>query len=376
MASRKRVKSAARKEEIAAARVESEKTAVEPAKEECSPENEAISITAVVDAGAETEDFGKMDEALRRYAADCPEQLVFTEPRRKDSVSLCVICGLLCLVLFAQILQAAQVIRYGAEFAGETTLFLVWMVIFCALDILVIAKCVSDDRFGRRYEKYCQLLRNKKAALTEDLADYAKVSEERVISDLARAVKMRLLPQGNFGKDHAVIFLSNAGFKDYQDSQAVYDGYYDHLIKEYRKENGRPDEAEHLLAAGREFSEKLRSEEAGLKDKKFTAAIDETRNLAETVFREADIYADSTDLIVLFSEYYFPSVETLIKRYRDLDTKEPGKDEAAQAKWHLISALSSVNMAYQKMHLDFRIYKEDRDIAFLRQYAAKTETQT
>lgn len=316
-------------------------------------ESRAQAIGAIIDEGTAEDDFQKMNACLSEHGSGSSEIFAFTDSHRAGNIIVSLIFVFLGLVLIPEITEAGEVITYSEKFAAGAEEHLAWLIIMLAIDIIVILKCIFGSGFERRYRKYYDLLKYKQVVLTADLADFAKVSERNVISDMKKAMKRGLLPQGYFGENYEIIFLTNASFQDYRDNYDARNAYYKKLISEYKSGSERPDKTAYLLESGREYLEKIGKESDILKNKIISSGIGEAGHMAEVVFRDADIYPEGDELLGIFVNDYFPAIEKILDMYSEVNSGQLKAENTALAKSELVSALRLVSNAYQKILFDF-----------------------
>lgn len=89
-----------------------------------------------------------------------------------------------------------ETMAYSDTFRMVALIGVVISAIVFVINILIIVKEFCQIRFSKRYNTYVKDLRFKNIELIDDLAVYSKAEPEKVIKDLNKAVRMKLIPQG------------------------------------------------------------------------------------------------------------------------------------------------------------------------------------
>lgn len=327
------------------------------------PTDEAKDIAKIVDEGIANENYEAMNERLEKIGIDTDrEDHVFIEHHLFRNVIITILAILLILFCLATINEATAVVRYSNTFKGIATTYIVCFIIFGFIDILLIRGCAREIRFDRRYQKYFYLLKYKSIVLTEELADYAKVPLKKVVSDIKLAIKRNYIPQGYFGKNNEVVFLSNRQYLDYKENYVAYNRYYEKLIDEYRRVGERPEEIQQLLDTGEDYIKKIHNDNDIIKDKTISDKLDEMERIVTVIFREVDIDPTNADKLGLLLNYYLPTTEKLLQTYIDLDERKIQGQNFAKAKSEIVSSLDTTNKAYQRI-LDSFFASREMDVS-------------
>lgn len=327
------------------------------------PTDEARNIAKIVDEGIADENFETMNKRLEKLGLNMDrEERVFIEHHKLRNTIVIILSFFLIFICVVTINEAVTVARYSNTFRATVSTYSISFIIFDFIDILIIRGCVREIEFDRRYQKYFYLLKYKSIALTEELADYAKVPFKKVISDIKIAIKRNYIPQGYFGKNNEVIFLSSRQYLDYKDNYAAYNRYYEKLIEEYRRVGERPEEIQQLLDTGEDYIKKIHDDNDIIKDKTISDKLDEMERIVTVIFREVDIDPTNANKMGLLLTYYLPTTEKLLQTYIDLDEKKIQGQNIAKAKSEIVSSLDTTNKAYQRV-LDSFFASREMDVS-------------
>lgn len=326
--------------------------------EKAAPLDQAKNIAQIVDDGIRDRNFGKMNSELGDMAEDAGREYVFTDyhPIRNRIIALAAIGFLIVLIVY--MVNAAMVIRYSYIYRTGAMAYLVCFLILCLADLLILRKCLVENRFETRYQKYYYLMKYKKIVLTEELADYVRVSEKQVIADITLAIRRDLIPEGYFGMDNELIILSSGQYREYQDHRIAYDQYYSKILDDYRRGVERPEEIQKILDTGEEYVRKIHEDNERIKDREISDRLDEMENTVNTIFREVDLDPGNADKLGMLLNYYLPTTEKLLQTYIDLDEKHVQSRNADKAKQEITDSLEATNKAYQRILDGFFVSRE------------------
>lgn len=328
-----------------------------------SPEITAKKIARIVDTGITNKNFEAMNSQLGKFEEEnVSEERIFNDQSKLLDIILIIFAGLFIAISLIEISEAIFVIKYSNSFRQTVFIYVVGFIILCIVNIFIIYVCTKEFRFKKRYQKYYYLMKYKNVVLTDELSDYAKVSSKRVITDIKTAIKKKLIPQGYFGKNNRVIFLSNKQYLDYKNNYTAYNRYYEKLIEEYKRIGERPEEIQNLLDEGKEYINKIHEDNELIKDKEISNKLNEMEHTVTVIFREVDIDPDNAEKMGLLLNYYLPTTEKLLQTYIDLSEKESYGQNIEKAKREIISSLDTTNKAYQRI-LDGFFTAREMDIS-------------
>ena len=183
-------------------------------------EKEAVSMTEEARTGKFSELEKRLDGMLDEHTER--QQYVFRENRITKAVIYVLLAagGIVSVVYFYFLLLCIGMLVYSDQFYAEAITGAAVMILMIVLNIYLVIRLVKQAKFNQRYEKYFNSLRFKNIESMEDLAVYAGVKKNQVIRDLKRAVKLRLIPQGHFGTEEAILLYLMSVLKSIKKSRA------------------------------------------------------------------------------------------------------------------------------------------------------------
>lgn len=134
--------------------------------------------------------------------------------------------GVLSIIYFYYFYMCMGTLIYSNEYKGYAAVEITIILILLALNMMFVRKMIQQSGFNARYNQYYTDLRFKNIEIIDDLVSYTKISDEKIVTDLQKAVKDKLIPQGHFGTDNIIFMTSDEIYERYKNKQAVYDQYY------------------------------------------------------------------------------------------------------------------------------------------------------
>ena len=253
-------------------------------------------------------------------------------------------------------------IVYSDTFRMSALMGILASVMVIVINAIVIAKKFCEMRFDKRYNTYIKDLRFKNIELIDDLAVYSKVKPEKVIKDLNKAVKMKLIPQGHFGKDNLIFIVSDKVYEKYKDKQAVYDRYYRKQVEERLRMKERTKELQAIMDQGQGYIDKIHESNDIIKDKIISQKLNRMENVVSMIFHEVDVNPQNADKLGMFMNYYLPTTEKLLEAYMEIDEKKITRKSLERTKRDIEGAIDKLIESFEGI-LD-RFYQEkELDIA-------------
>ena len=325
---------------------------------------EAQEAVAIVNNGVEKGSFSEMTEKLDKLPSvnSSRDKYVFEyncPVVRTWGVVVCILFIALCLYYVPIYIGT---IVYSDTFGMSALMGILVSVIVIAINSIVIAKKICEMHFNKRYNTYVKDLRFKNIELIDDLAVYSKVGPEKVIKDLNKAVKMKLIPQGHFGKDNLIFIVSDEVYEKYKDKQAVYDRYYRRQVEERLRMKERTKEMQAIMDQGQEYIDKIHESNDIIKGKIISQKLDRMENVVSMIFHEVDVNPQNADKLGMFINYYLPTTEKLLEAYIEIDEKQIQGKSLEKTKKDIEGAIDKIIDLFEGL-LDKFYHEKEMDIA-------------
>lgn len=325
---------------------------------------EAQEAVDIVNNGVEKGSFSEMTERLDKLPSvnSSRDKYVFEyncPAVRTWGVVVCILFIALCLY-YVPIYIGTVV--YSDTFGMSALMGILVSVIVIAINSIVITKKICEMHFNKRYNTYVKDLKFKNIELIDDLAVYSKVGAEKVIKDLKKAVKMKLIPQGHFGKDDLIFVVSDEVYEKYKDKQAVYDRYYRKQVEERLRMKERTKEMQAIMDQGQGYIDKIHEINDIIKDKMISQKLDRMETVVSMIFHEVDVNPQNADKLGMFMNYYLPTTEKLLEAYIEIDEKQIKGKSLEKAKKDIEGAIDKIIDSFEGL-LDKFYHEKEMDIA-------------
>ena len=324
----------------------------------------AEKAAAIVEKGLQFGNLAEMNQELNALSVmeNTRERFVFDNKVSGAAHIMIILSAILCAVYVYGFYIGEETLRLSDEFNGIGLIAVISSSILFLLGVLVIYICNKIIRFGNRYKKYTEILRYKYIEIVDDLSVYAKESLRIVEKDLAKAVKMKLIPEGHFGTDNNIFIVADNIYDKYLENQAAYDRYYRKLIEERARMKERSESMQKLMDTGEKYIKTIHQSNDIIKDKIISDKLDRMESVVSMIFHEVDINPSQVDNLGLFIDYYLPTTQKLLEAYIDIDESKTEGKNAKQAKSDIEETIDTINIAFENI-LD-RFYQEQQmDIA-------------
>lgn len=324
---------------------------------------EAEKAANIVYKGVENYEFSELTQELDtlpstgisrdRYVFDRPKSIIYT-------LMICF-CLIMSVVFFCILLISIGTLVYSDKFNSYAIGGTICALAIIFLNSIIVVYSISKIRFYKRYDIYLNVLRFRNIEIIDDLAAYSNTASERLVKDLASAVKMKLIPQGHFGKDNLIFIVSNEIYENYKEKQAVYDRYYRKLVEERLRMKERSKEMEAILNQGQQYIDKIHESNDIIKDKLISQKLDRMEKVVSMIFHEVDINPAQDDKLGMFMNYYLPTTEKLLEAYIEIDEKQVKGKTLERTKKDIECALDKIIDSFEGL-LDKFYQEQEMDI--------------
>ena len=310
---------------------------------------DAEKVADIVSTGIASGDYSGINQKLDDLSAPspCRVRYVFERPSYTFSIFMIVLSSVFTLGLMYIAFIGIATALFSEAFRINALIAVAISSIGILVNALLIGKSCKRIGFYSRYSVYYKMLRFRNIEIIEDLSVYAKQNKRRVIKDLKKAIKLKLIPQGHFGRDNMFIVLSDEIYDDYQSKKAAYERYYRKQLEERARMKERTKEMAQIMELGNEYIGKIQDSIALIKDKSLVAKLRRMEDLVSMIFHEVDINPKQTRNLGLFINYYLPTAEKLLTAYLDLDEKPIQGHSTESAKKQIRDSIEKLNVAFE-----------------------------
>lgn len=327
---------------------------------------EAENVANVVTAGLENENYSGMNEQLSAIVQsnEKKETYVFEHPSVISRYFAIVLLLTLSIsfVYYLFIGISTIIISSDPELGLIGIFFVIISISVLLVNVILTLKFITTIRFKARYDVYEELLACKNMELVEDIAICAKQKEGVVIKDLQRAIKEKLIPQGNFSNEYRVFIVSNMIYNQYLEKATAYDRYFQKMIEERQRVTSRTKEISQIIETGEQYISKIHGYSMLVKDKNVSRKIGRMENIVSMIFHEIDVNPKQVQSLGIFLNYYLPTTEKLLDAYVTMDEKKTSGVTVTQTRKELEETINTIVIAFEGI-LE-KLYEEyEMDIA-------------
>lgn len=325
---------------------------------------EAEQVAAIVSKGLENGNYWEIAQELETYSEKMPsrEQTAFEPPSKIPQVIVMIVAAFFSIEFLYVIRVLAGTAFYSDEYETLAVAGCFCSAAMILFNVILVLIAWNKMRFYKRYRGYYDMLRLKTIVIIDDLVDYSKQKSVLVTKDLYRAVRLKLIPQGHFGKEDMYIMLSNEIYHIYEQKPAAFDRFFRKLIDERNRISERTPQMESIMRQGKQYIEKIKESNEIIKDKEISNKLYRMEKLVSMIFHEVDINPNQADNLGLFLSYYLPTTDKLLEAYIDLDEKPIKGKNLAKAKRDISKAIDTLNKSFDGI-LDQFYQEQEIDIS-------------
>lgn len=325
---------------------------------------QAEQLADVVSCELEKGNYSGMNQQLSEIipSSEEKERYVFEHPSIKSNIlsiiSSVIFIGLFSYVAFIGLASAV----FSAQYTGYGVIIGLSSLALIAMNIVLIVKSVSTIQYKHRFDTYMKVLRFKNTEMLDNLSQFSKQRESRIIKDLEIGMKKKLIPQGHFTRGNLAFIVSDKSYNKYMVNCASYDRYFKKKIEEKARMKERSLEMKQIIETGNNYIQKIRDYNAMIKDKYVTEKLYRIESVVSMIFNEVDSNPQQAHSLGLFLNYYLPTTEKLLEAYITIGEKPITGRSLTKAQKDIEQSLETILKAYEGI-LE-RLYSEhEADIA-------------
>ena len=324
----------------------------------------AKEVTTIVNNGVEKRAFTELTERLDglQNAGISREQFVFAG-NNSSIYRWCIILSCVFLIGYLCFLPVLTgTLRYSDDYDAMASVGIVITVAIVICNIVIVGYMILQIYFKKRYDMYMKVLRFKEIEIIDDLSAYSKIEPNKIIKDLHRAVRLKLIPQGHLCCDDLIFIVSNEVYDQYKKKQVVYDRYYKNLVDERLRMKERTTEMQEILDQGQRYVDKIHESNNVIKDKCISQKLERMENVVSMIFYEVDVNPQYADKLGRFMKYYLPTTEKLLETYIEIDEKNVKGKTLQKTKKEIEGVIDKIIDSFEGL-LDKFYQEKELDIA-------------
>lgn len=313
--------------------------------------SDAEKIANLVSYGIESENYTELNQNLAALTQNAEERtaFVFEHPSVISSFYVIAICLLLVAFFLYSLFIGVCALRFSSELRAIGVFFTAVSAITLIINTKIIATHISAILFKARFDVYEELLGYKSMAFLEDIAICAKQDVNVVVNDLQKAIKLKLIPQGHFSSENHVFMVANRVYECYAEKPAVYDRYFQQLLKERQRVASHSAQITQILETGEQYIQKLKGYTTLVKDKALAGKIKKIESIVSVVFHEIDVAPSQAQSLGVFLNYYLPTTEKLLEAYVSMEEKQVQVANIRKTRQEIETAINTIIPAFERI---------------------------
>lgn len=224
------------------------------------------------------------------------------------------------------------------------------------INVFFITKAVKEIRYYSRYSRYQNILRYKNIVMINDLSSLTGYKTNLVVSDLKKAIKRNLIPQGHFIRYNTVFMVSDSVYNYYLTHVAACDRYFEGIISRKTNASAKTEPSNINAENGLIIMGDIRKDAVKISDNKLTERIDRMEKIVLAISHQMDIDQDNYDMLGQFIEYYLGTMKRLLDSYLTRMKAYKSNKNLIPSSILISEAADSVNNAYDELLM--RFFKE------------------
>ena len=325
-------------------------------------------IAGTIQDSADAGEYVNINRALYHFLAPGPakEPFVFAPDVRTGNKFLKVICLILAVLFIFIFLISACISILSAAYRMICVIMAVIAAIIIIANVLLLRSFPKNEEFNRRYAKYYQILKTHPVKTLEELAQLTNIEMNTIQTDLEKAIRIQLIPQGHFGAGGALFIASDQLFGEYQNNPEVFERYYRDRATEGQWIREQTDEIEQVLSMGNSYRNVIRRSGEKIRNADVSEKIRQMEDLLGEVFLETETDPPQADKMGIFISYYLSTFEKLLEKQMEIEQNAGAVNNV------IVTALDALNQAYGTL---FHGFCRDREMAFSMEVLMQTMTE-
>lgn len=217
-------------------------------------------------------------------------------------------------------------------------------------------------RFNTRYKKYYSIIKNKEVIIIDDLDDLTGIKTGVIASDLERAARKKLIPQGHMGRNNMLFFTRDSLYDKYIQNPDEYERNDSRKIRDEEAKKEKSERAEEILQTAKKYIYGIRESNALIDSEEVTIKLDRMEKLVSQIFDEAYKDPDKVSELGMFMNYYLPTTKKLLSKYSEIEERGFAGDVAGSTKLEIEQSLDVINTSFELI-LNKLYKKESVDIS-------------
>ncbi|MBQ0058493.1 MAG: 5-bromo-4-chloroindolyl phosphate hydrolysis family protein [Lachnospiraceae bacterium] len=199
----------------------------------------------------------------------------------------------------------------------------------------------------KHLEAYAALLKEKKYAPVQQLAEAAGISEKKAVKELKELAKSGVFPQGHFDKAEKTFMITDEMYNEYKEVQRKAEELKAVEEAEDAEYAGYKPKVKAILKKGKAYGDFIREANDDIADPYVTDKLTRMEQIVKRIFEAVAEKPERADKLNMLMDYYMPTTQKLISAYRDM-IREPIQGESlVQAEKEIEESLDTFNEGFE-----------------------------
>lgn len=198
--------------------------------------------------------------------------------------------------------------------------------------------------YAKQSEKrmYCNL---------EELAASIGKSQEYVLKDVEKMIKLGIFPQAHLDEQKTCLILSEATYNQYLECQkALKEREKEEELRQISDNETQENQAlQEMMAQGRNYLRILKEANDAIPGEVISRKISMLEDVIQRIFDAVLKHPDQMGEMEQFMDYYLPTTVKLVNAYRDFDSTGIEGNNIINAKKEIEGTLDTINQAFERL---------------------------
>lgn len=205
----------------------------------------------------------------------------------------------------------------------------------------------------RRFRSYTKCLGNRTFCTLKELALCIGKSQKFVLKDVKDMIRRRMFLQGYVDDQETCLMVDQETYEQYRLAQQQMEEKRRveerNATERKEKEEGLPEEARRVIAAGNEYLRQIRESNDAIPGEEMSRKISRMELIIHKIFQRVEQHPDLVSDLRKFMDYYLPITVKLLDAYEELDSQPIQGENIVNSKKEIEDTLDTINQAFENL---------------------------
>ncbi|WP_277409288.1 5-bromo-4-chloroindolyl phosphate hydrolysis family protein [Lacrimispora xylanisolvens] len=185
----------------------------------------------------------------------------------------------------------------------------------------------------------------------EELAASIGKSQEYVLKDVEKMMKLGIFPQAHLDEQKTCLILSEATYNQYLECQkALKEREKEEELRKISDNETQENQAlQEMMTQGRNYLRILKEANDAIPGEVISRKISMLEDVIQRIFDTVLRHPDQMGEMEQFMDYYLPTTVKLVNAYRDFDSTGIEGNNIINAKKEIEGTLDTINLAFERL---------------------------